>query len=46
MDRVARDILASDATIVIEVVGGIRPAYDWVKGALQPASRWSPPTSN
>ena len=30
----ADDILASDATIVIEVVGGIRPAYDWVKGAL------------
>jgi len=31
----ADDILASDASIVIEVVGGIRPAYDWVKGALQ-----------
>ena len=29
------DIFASDASIVIEVVGGIRPAYDWVKGALQ-----------
>lgn len=31
----ADDIFASDATIVIEVVGGIRPAYDWVKSALQ-----------
>lgn len=31
----AEDIFASDATIVIEVVGGIRPAYDWVKSALQ-----------
>jgi homoserine dehydrogenase len=30
----ADDILASDATIVVEVAGGIRPAYDWVKGAL------------
>src|SRR6478672_5655884 len=29
------DIIASDASIVIEVVGGIRPAYEWVKGALQ-----------
>jgi homoserine dehydrogenase len=27
-------IVASDASIVIEVVGGIRPAYDWVKAAL------------
>jgi homoserine dehydrogenase len=31
----ADEIIASDASIVIEVVGGIRPAYDWVKGALQ-----------
>lgn len=31
----ADDIFASDATIVIEVAGGIRPAYDWVKAALQ-----------
>jgi homoserine dehydrogenase len=31
----ADDIIQSDATIVIEVVGGIRPAYDWVKAALQ-----------
>jgi homoserine dehydrogenase len=29
------DILTSDASIVIEVAGGIRPAYDWVKSALQ-----------
>jgi len=29
------DIVNSDASIVIEVVGGIRPAYEWVKGALQ-----------
>jgi homoserine dehydrogenase len=28
------DILASDIDIVIELVGGLRPAYDWVKGAL------------
>jgi homoserine dehydrogenase len=28
-------VLASDADIVIEVVGGLRPAYDWVRGALQ-----------
>ena len=31
----AEDIFASDATIVIEVAGGIRPAYDWVEAALQ-----------
>jgi homoserine dehydrogenase len=30
----AEDILASDADIVVEVVGGLRPAYDWVRGAL------------
>jgi homoserine dehydrogenase len=30
----ADDILSSDADIVIELVGGLRPAYDWVKGAL------------
>ena len=29
------DIINSDASIVIEVVGGIRPAYEWVKAALQ-----------
>ena len=29
------DVLASDADMVIEVVGGIRPAYEWVKRALQ-----------
>jgi len=29
------DIINSDVSIVIEVVGGIRPAYEWVKGALQ-----------
>jgi homoserine dehydrogenase len=28
------DVLASDVDVVIEVVGGIRPAYDWVKRAL------------
>src|SRR4051812_46890796 len=28
------DIVESDTSIVIEVVGGIRPAYDWVKAAL------------
>jgi homoserine dehydrogenase len=30
----ADDVLASDVDIVIELVGGIRPAYDWVRGAL------------
>jgi homoserine dehydrogenase len=30
----ADDILSSDADIVIEVVGGLRPAYEWVRGAL------------
>ena len=30
----ADDILAADVNIVIELVGGLRPAYDWVKGAL------------
>lgn len=29
------DILASDVEIVIELVGGLRPTLDWVKGALQ-----------
>ena len=29
------DIINSDASIVVEVVGGIRPAYEWVKSALQ-----------
>ena len=28
------EILSSDADIVIELVGGLRPAYDWVRGAL------------
>src|SRR5690349_16269301 len=30
----ADDILAADVGIIIELVGGLRPAYDWVKGAL------------
>jgi len=30
----ADDILAADVSIVIELVGGLRPAHDWVKGAL------------
>jgi homoserine dehydrogenase len=30
----ADEILTSDADIVIEVVGGLRPAYEWVRGAL------------
>ena len=34
------DVLASDVDIVIELVGGLRPAYDWVQGrAAWPASR-------
>src|SRR6476660_4435713 len=28
------DILNSDADVVIELVGGLHPAYEWVKGAL------------
>src|SRR5262245_49209949 len=28
------DVLASNADIVVELVGGLRPTYDWVKGAL------------
>lgn len=31
----ADDIINSDASILVEVAGGIRPAYDWVKAALQ-----------
>jgi homoserine dehydrogenase len=31
----AEEVLAADVEIVIELVGGLRPAYDWVKGALQ-----------
>ena len=30
----ADDVLAADVSIVIELVGGLRPAYDWVKAAL------------
>jgi homoserine dehydrogenase len=30
----ADDILKSNADIVIELVGGLHPAYEWVKGAL------------
>ena len=30
----AEEVLASDADIVIEVVGGLHPAYEWVRGAL------------
>src|SRR6478735_10997482 len=30
----ADDVLAADVSIIIELVGGLRPAYDWVKGAL------------
>lgn len=29
------EILASDADIVVELVGGLRPAHEWVKGALE-----------
>src|SRR6185436_1559767 len=28
------DILKSDADIVIELVGGLHPTHEWVKGAL------------
>jgi homoserine dehydrogenase len=30
----ADEIFASDVSIVIELVGGLRPAYEWVKSAL------------
>ena len=30
----AEEILASDADIIIELVGGLHPAYEWVRGAL------------
>jgi homoserine dehydrogenase len=30
----AEDILASDADIVVELIGGLHPAYEWVRGAL------------
>jgi len=30
----ADEILMSDADIVVEVVGGLKPAYEWVRGAL------------
>jgi homoserine dehydrogenase len=29
------DVLGSDADVVIELVGGLHPAYEWVKGALE-----------
>jgi len=29
------DVLASDADVVIELIGGIKPAYDWVRRALE-----------
>lgn len=28
-------ILSSDAEVLVELVGGVKPAYDWVKRALQ-----------
>src|ERR1700743_1476794 len=28
-------LLASDAEVLVELVGGVNPAYDWVKRALQ-----------
>ena len=30
----ADDILAADVDIIIELVGGVHPTYEWVKGAL------------
>jgi homoserine dehydrogenase len=30
----ADEVLASDVSIVIEVVGGLQPAHEWVRGAL------------
>ncbi|HWR14369.1 MAG TPA: homoserine dehydrogenase [Terriglobales bacterium] len=29
------DVIASDADVVVELVGGIEPAYDWVSRALE-----------
>jgi homoserine dehydrogenase len=28
------DVLASDVDVVVELVGGLHPAYEWVRGAL------------
>src|SRR5579872_5098084 len=28
------DVLTSDAEVVVELVGGLHPAYEWIKGAL------------
>jgi homoserine dehydrogenase len=28
-------VLSSDADVIVELVGGLRPAYDWVKRALE-----------
>ena len=44
----ADDILKSDVDIVIELVGGLHPAYEWVRGALtsgKSVARSSPLTS-
>jgi homoserine dehydrogenase len=30
----ADEVLGADVDVVIELVGGLRPAYEWVKGAL------------
>jgi homoserine dehydrogenase len=30
----ADEVLGSDADIIVEVAGGLRPAYEWVRGAL------------
>ena len=35
LDRIGRRRPSSDVDIVIEVVGGLHPAYDWVRGALE-----------
>jgi homoserine dehydrogenase len=29
------DVLEGDAEVIIELVGGLHPAYEWVKGALE-----------
>lgn len=29
------DVLASDVDVVVELIGGIKPAYDWVRRALE-----------
>jgi len=37
------DILESDVNVVVEVMGGLTPAGDWIRQALRRANPWSRP---